>query len=57
MTSTDTVGQSYWALPLPFQQNLIGLPLQQQILVVDPAANALGLTTSNRVSSVCGLTH
>lgn len=55
--TTDIVGQSYWGLPLPFQQNLIGLPLQQQILVLDPAANALGLTTSNRVSSVCGLTH
>lgn len=53
----DSSGQDYWALPLPFLQPLIGLPLEQQLLVMDPAANALGLTTSNRVSSVCGLTH
>lgn len=53
----DADGQHFWALPLPRNLQLVGLPLEQQLLVFDPAANALGLTTSGSVSSVCGLTH
>lgn len=33
----------------------VGLPLQQQLAVLDLAGNALGLTFSNRVGAVCGL--
>lgn len=36
---------------------MVGLPLEQQLAVLDLPANALGLTLTNRVSAVCGLEH
>lgn len=53
----DTTGQYHWALALPMNLQLVGLPLQQQVLVYDPPANALGLTASSRVASICGTSH
>lgn len=53
----DATGQYHWALALPMNLQLIGLPLEQQVLAYDPPANALGLTTSSRVASVCGTGH
>lgn len=57
MGLTGSFGTSYWALQLPLLPQLVGLPLAQQIMILDPAANALGFTTSNHVTSVCGFTH
>lgn len=53
----NATGHYHWALALPMNLQLIGLPLQQQLLAYDPTANALGLTTSSRVGSVCGTGH
>lgn len=50
----NAAGNDYWSLNLPLQISLIGLALKQQIAAIDPAANALGLTMTNLVSSVCG---
>jgi hypothetical protein len=53
----DASGVHFWNLDLPQNVAFIGVTLEQQIAVLDPAANALGITTSNRVSSVFGITH
>jgi hypothetical protein len=51
----DGAGVLYWSLATPVVPALIGLPLEQQVAVLDPAANSLGITVSNRVSSVTGI--
>lgn len=53
----DANGFDHWALALPMQLSLVGLPLAQQLLVYDPPANSLGLTASGYATSVCGLAH
>ncbi|MCA8977704.1 MAG: hypothetical protein KDC98_23470, partial [Planctomycetes bacterium] len=54
-TVADASGHYYWPLrSSPLDIAFIGLTLEQQIAVVDPLANPLGITISNRVSSVCG---
>lgn len=53
----DGTGVYFWNLDLPFSLDFVGLPLEQQIVALDPAANAAGLVASNRVSSICGISH
>lgn len=53
----DGNGDYFWAFALPSGLSFLGLPIEQQLVVHDPAANALGVTVSNRVSSVFGITH
>lgn len=47
-------GDASWPLSLPYQPAVLGLMFHQQGMVLDPAANALGLTASNSGS---GLVH
>jgi len=54
---SDASGNNYWGLRTPSGLSLIGLPLAQQLAVLDPAANALGVTSSNVITSVTGITH
>lgn len=51
----DANGNDFWMISSPADPAFIGLPIEQQIAVLDGAANALGLTMSNRVSSVFGV--
>ena len=51
----DATGSDYWPLTSPIIVGLIGLPIQQQIAVLDLSANAPGAVVSNRVSSVFGI--
>lgn len=51
----DAGGEDYWQLNSPVSVAFIGLPIEQQLAVLDPAANALGIAVSNRVSSVFGI--
>ena len=53
----DAAGVHFWGLATPVVPAFIGVTLEQQLAVIDPAANALGLTTSNRVSSIAGISH
>lgn len=54
----DANGRHHWAIPTtPLSAILFNLTLEQQIAVVDLAANPMGLTISNRVSTVCGVSH
>jgi hypothetical protein len=53
----DGLGRDYWCVPSPVRVGIIGLPIEQQLAVLDPGANALGLTVSNRVASVFGITN
>ncbi|MBK8095847.1 MAG: hypothetical protein IPK26_01995 [Planctomycetes bacterium] len=50
-------GYFWWQVPLPMTLSLTGLPLEQQVVVLDPAANAAGVSVSNRVACVGGLAH
>ncbi|MBM4063715.1 MAG: hypothetical protein FJ265_21845 [Planctomycetes bacterium] len=54
---SDAAGVFFWGFGSPADVAYLGLPVEQQLVVLDPPANALGLTTSNRVSSVFGVTH
>lgn len=56
-TVADAGGYFWWAVPLPPLLSLTGLPLEQQVAVLDPAANAAGVSVSNRVSCVGGIDH
>lgn len=47
MTLTNLGGVATWALPVPLDANLNGVVFVQQVIAVDPGANALGLITSN----------
>ncbi|MCA8948081.1 MAG: pre-peptidase C-terminal domain-containing protein [Planctomycetes bacterium] len=53
----DGSGVHFWPLALPANCAYIGMPLEQQLVVYDPGANPLGVTASNRVSSVLGTVH
>jgi hypothetical protein len=53
----DATGSYFWGFDVPGGIAFIGLPVEQQLAVLDVPANALGLTVSNRVSSVVGLSH
>ena len=48
-------GIDHWLLSTPVDVAFVGLPIEQQIAVVDLPANALGITVSNTVSSVFGI--
>jgi len=52
---TDGNGVDFWGLAIPADTTLIGVPIEKQTAVLDPAANALGVRMSNRVSSVLGI--
>lgn len=51
----NAAGDYHWGLSSPLDPAYIGLTIEQQLAVFDTAANALGLTLSNRVSSICGI--
>ncbi|MCA8947968.1 MAG: PPC domain-containing protein [Planctomycetes bacterium] len=53
--TADANGVDHWGLVLPFRLAFLGLDIQQQIAVIDMNANALGVTVSNRVSSICAV--
>lgn len=53
----DGNGVDFWGLGSPASIAFVGLTIEQQLVVLDAGANALGLSTSNRVSSVFGVTH
>jgi hypothetical protein len=53
----DGAGVDFWSIATPSTLVFIGLPIQQQLAVLDAGANALGLSTSNRVASVAGILH
>ncbi|MCA8973153.1 MAG: PPC domain-containing protein [Planctomycetes bacterium] len=54
-STTDAAGVHYWGFSISDDVSMIGLPLEKQVAVLDPAANALGLRMSNRMSSVVGV--
>lgn len=51
---TSSNGNASFRLDLPAQRNLIGARLHGQFTVIDPPANALGLTTSNAATLTIG---
>lgn len=53
----DANGNDFWGLGSPASVAFIGLTVEQQLAVLDPGANGLGLTVSNSVSSVFGVSH
>jgi len=57
LSFSDAGGAHFWEFALPGGLVFVGLTLEQQLVVFDPPANGLGVTVSNRVSSVCGITH
>ncbi|MCA8948946.1 MAG: PPC domain-containing protein [Planctomycetes bacterium] len=54
-STTDGNGVHFWALPLPADASFVGLPLEKQVAVLDPAFNALGVRVSNRVTAIVGI--
>ena len=52
--TTDPSGAATFSLPLPNQSALIATLLHTQCLVVDPAANPLGLSVSNAIRVIVG---
>lgn len=53
----DATGVDFWSIATPSALVFIGLPMHQQLAVLDAGANALGVSTSNRVVSVAGILH
>lgn len=53
----DPGGFYWWRFPTVPDVRFLGLPLEQQAVVLDPSANAAGVAVSNRVSSVAGVSH
>ncbi len=47
-------GRAPWTIDLPWDVSFLGYTFYQQGVVVDPGANALGLTTSNALQCVIG---
>jgi hypothetical protein len=56
-TFGDPAGFYWWSIATPYNTAFIGLPIEEQVAVLDPLANAAGVSVSNRVSSVAGTTH
>lgn len=54
---SDTGGLHYWGIASPADVAFIGLPIEQQLIAIDLGNNSLGVTVSNRLSSVFGVTH
>lgn len=52
--SATAAGTAPFALPLPLTTNLAGLVLYAQAMVVDPAANAFGITSSESAAVILG---
>lgn len=53
----DGAGVDFWSIATPHSLAFVGLPIVQQLAVLDAGANSLGVTTSNRVESVAGILH
>ncbi|MCA8977069.1 MAG: PPC domain-containing protein [Planctomycetes bacterium] len=53
----DAAGVDFWGMLSPAAVALLGLTVEQQLAILDVSANGLGLTVSNRTSSVFGITH
>ncbi|MHC5066857.1 MAG: CARDB domain-containing protein, partial [Planctomycetota bacterium] len=47
-------GRATWSIDLPWDVSFLGYTFYQQGLVLDPGANALGLTTTNALQCVIG---
>ena len=54
---SNAAGVLFWNINSPFTLSLIGLPLEQQVVALDGAANSLGVVVTNRVSTLWGITH
>jgi hypothetical protein len=51
----DATGRTRWPLAIPMQASLVGIRFGQQGVVLDPTANALGLTTTDWGFGLTGL--
>jgi hypothetical protein len=49
-----SAGLAQWTLPIPAQEQLLGVHLYMQGLAIDPGVNSAGLTVSNAVAAVIG---
>ena len=54
---SGSAGVDFWGMLSPAAVALLGLTVEQQLAILDVSANGLGLTVSNRTSSVFGITH
>jgi hypothetical protein len=54
LAGADGAGRVFAALAVPATAALAGTPLSSQLAVLDLTANALGVTTTNSVSSIVG---
>ncbi len=53
-TPTDAQGTASIQIPVPNDANLVGFHLYHQYVVIDPAANTLGIALSNAVETTIG---
>ncbi|MCR9248131.1 MAG: pre-peptidase C-terminal domain-containing protein [bacterium] len=54
---SDGAGVHFWGIKTPADVAFIGLPIEQQVVALDLPANTLGLSVTNTLSSIFGVTH